>query len=60
MKSYLQLAKAAYEAYCKMAREIGDEGPAVHAPQWAELDRGTQQCWLAATKQLWAEFALTR
>lgn len=57
MKTIAQLAQGAYEAYCKMAREVDDEGLAGHALPWAELDQGTQQCWVAATTQLWAEMS---
>ena len=56
-KTVAQLAQSAYEAYCKMACEVDEEGLAGHAPKWAELDSGTQQCWVAAVTQLWAEFS---
>lgn len=56
-KTVAQLAQSAYEAYCKMACEVDEEGLAGHAPKWAELDSGTQQCWVAATTQLWAEMS---
>lgn len=56
MKSFEQLAQAAYESYRKKAIDIDEEGFACHADQWVELDAGTQQCWIAAAKQLWAEF----
>jgi len=57
MKTVAQLAQGAYEAYCKMAREVDEEGLAEHAQAWVELDNGTQQCWVAATVQLWAEMS---
>ena len=57
MKTIAQLAQGAYQAYCKMAQEVDEEGLAGHAPAWSELDNGTQQCWVAATVQLWAEMS---
>lgn len=57
VKSFEQLAQAAYEAYRKMAVEIDQEGMAGYAESWAELEHGTQACWIAAARQLWAEFA---
>lgn len=58
MKSFDQLAHDAYAAYFKKAVEIDEEGLAAHATPWAELQQGTRDCWIAATKQLWAEMAL--
>jgi hypothetical protein len=56
MKSFDQLAQAAYEASRKRAIQLGiratDESPA-----WDKLSQDCQECWIAATKQLWAEFA---
>lgn len=56
-KSIAQIAQSGYEAYCKMAREVDDEGLAAHALAWRELDSGTQQCWVAVATQLWAEMS---
>ena len=58
MKSYTQLAQSAYQAYFKRAVEVDEEGLAAHATPWADLDTGTQQCWIAVATQLWAELAL--
>ena len=57
MKTVEQLAQSAYQAYSKMAREVDEEGLAEHALAWAALDNGTQQCWVAAVTQLWAEMS---
>lgn len=57
MKTVEQLAQSAYQAYCKMAREVDDEGLAGHALTWSALDSGTQACWVAAVTQLWAEMS---
>ena len=57
MKTFDQLAQSAYAAQVKKAAELDDEGLAAHALPWAELDAGTQECWVAVAKQLWAEFA---
>ena len=58
MKSYAQLAQAAYEAYRKQAIALDEEGLAAHAETWAELEPTTQACWLAAVKQVVAEVAV--
>lgn len=58
MKSYEQIAQAAYAAYCKHAQRIDTEGLAGHALSWEQLDEGTRQCWVAAVKQTAAELAL--
>lgn len=60
MKSFEQLAESAYAAYSKKAVEVDEEGLAVHAQSWTELDPGAKECWIAATTQLWAEFAALR
>lgn len=57
MKSFEQIAQAMYRAYQKQARQIDEEGLAEHALQWADLDAGTQGCWIAAAKQAAAELA---
>lgn len=58
MKSFEQLAASAYAAYCKEAQRNDTEGLAGHAQTWDQLDEGTRQCWIAATKQVVAEAAL--
>lgn len=50
-----RLAQGAYQAYCKMAAQIDEEGLAGHVPPWDTLDPGTRQCWMAVATQLWAE-----
>lgn len=53
MKSFDQLAQSAYLAYAKeLQRRIG-----VNARPWDELPASERECWIAAAKQLWAEFA---
>ena len=53
MKTFEQLACAAYQAHTKeLQNRIG-----VSAPEWDKLERTERECWIAATKQLWAEFA---
>lgn len=56
MKSFEALAQSAYEAYCKKAQDLDDEGLAAHALPWGQLDPGTQQFWVASVQQLWSEF----
>ena len=58
MKSFAQLAKDGYAAYCKQAQRSDTEGLAGHAPSWEDLDEGTRQCWIEATRQIVAEAAL--
>lgn len=55
MKSFERLAQGAYEAYCKHAVTVDDEGLSCHAHHWSELDPGTRACWIAAVKQVVAE-----
>lgn len=52
-----KLAENAYKAYRKKAIELDTEGMAGYAEQWAELDEGTQACWVAAAQQMVAEIA---
>ncbi len=53
MKSFVQLAQSAYEAHAKeLHRRIG-----VNAPTWDKVQPSDRECWIAAAKQLWAEFA---
>lgn len=58
MKSFEQLAQAAYAAYCKKAQRNDQEGLAGHALSWEDLDEGTRQCWIEAARQIVAEAAL--
>lgn len=56
MKSFDQLAQAAYEAATKKAGELNlrsDE----NFSAWHRLDPKEKEAWLAVAKQLWAEFA---
>lgn len=57
MKSYIQLARAAYEAYCKKAIDVDEEGLATHALAWNELDPATQHCWIAVSKKISEELS---
>ncbi|WP_310627501.1 hypothetical protein [Limnohabitans sp.] len=50
-KSYEQIAESMYRAYCKQAERVDEEGLAGHAYAWADLDKDTQGCWVAAAKQ---------
>lgn len=53
MKSFEQLAQSAYQAHTKeLQKRIG-----VNAPAWEKLETTDRECWIAAAKQLWAEFA---
>lgn len=58
MKSFEQLARAAFEAHVK---EVDQQGcfvsPGLCKPTWEELDPRFKQGWIAAAKQLWAEMA---
>mgnify|MGYP000252267143 CR=1 FL=1 len=56
MKSFDQLAQAAYEAATKKAGALNlrsDE----NFSAWERLDPKEKEVWLAVAKQLWAEFA---
>lgn len=54
MKSYEQIAQAAYQAHAKeLNKLIG-----VNARPWAELPPTEKSCWIAAVKQAAAELAL--
>lgn len=53
MKSFEQLAREAYRAYLK----VYDHNRGFVQPEWDALDQRTRESWIAATKQLWAEFA---
>lgn len=50
-----RLAHGAYQAYRKMARDVGEESLAGPPQTWHELDPRVQQCWIAVATQLWAE-----
>jgi len=53
MKSFEQLAQSAYQAHAKeLQRRIG-----VNAREWDSLPPSERECWIAAARQLWAEFA---
>lgn len=56
MKSFEQLAQSAYAAATKKAVELDVREPGESAA-WDELAPDCQQSWIAAAKQLWAEFA---
>lgn len=64
MKSFDQLAQSAYSAAAKQ-QALTDAFAAAHVknptpepwPAWEELDEVRRACWIAAAKQLWAEFA---
>lgn len=58
MKSHQQLAQAAYEAYCKHAVTVDDDGLSCYAKHWSELDPGTRACWLAAVEQVVSDVAV--
>lgn len=60
MKSFEQLVQAAYAAYCKQAVIEDEEGLAIHATPWDQLDPGSHACWTAATKQVVAEVTAIR
>jgi hypothetical protein len=53
MKSIEQLAQRAYQAYCMHAAKIDEHGASCYTLHWSQLDPGTQQCWIAATTQVW-------
>lgn len=60
MKSYDQLAASAYAAYLKSAYDQQKLNPNLwikEQPAWEALIPEMQECWLAAARQLWAEFA---
>lgn len=57
MKSFEQLAKAAYATYCKEAARRDDEGLAGFAYEWHELDEAGRQCWIAVAMKVVEEVA---
>lgn len=56
MKSFEQLAQAAFDAAFKKSVEIGlcEQSERIH---WHEVDPHAREVWIAVAKQLWAEFA---
>ena len=57
MKSFDELAKAAYAAYCAKAVAVDEEGPGDYTRPWGEVDAGTKHCWVAAVQKVVAEVA---
>lgn len=57
MKSFEQLAQSAFEAHLKEVERQGRFYAGLKKPGWNELSPDLQQGWIAAAKQLWAEFA---
>lgn len=57
MKSFEQLARAAYEAHIK---HMVEHRPhlAKHFPAWDVLDQVQRDAWVASSKQLVAEYAV--
>lgn len=55
MKSFDQLAQSAYAAYVKQASGRTLNG--LPLLTWERLSDEHKACWIAAAKQLWAEFA---
>ena len=57
MKSFEQLAQAAFEAHVKEMEHQGAFNAQFLKPSWDNLQPQFKQGWVAAAKQLWAEFA---
>jgi hypothetical protein len=55
MKSFVQLAQAAYEAYSQRAGGLTFAGDAF--PLWADIGVERQACWIEAVKAVAAEIA---
>lgn len=55
MKSFEQLARSGYAAYCKQAGGVTFDGKPL--PTYDELGLERQRCWVEATKQIVAEMA---
>lgn len=55
MKTFVQLAQSAYDAYCKQASGKTFDGKPL--PTYAELGADRQACWEAAARQMVAEIA---
>lgn len=58
MKSFEQLARAAFEAHTKEMERQGAFTPPYRKPAWDELLSEFQQGWIAAVKQIIAEMAV--
>ena len=56
MKTFEQLAREGYEAYSKEAGGKTFDGKPL--PTYAELGEERQACWVAATKQIVAAYAV--
>lgn len=57
MKSFDQLAQTAFEAHVKEVERQGAFTGPFKKPSWDQLKPEFKQGWIAAAKQLWAEFA---
>jgi hypothetical protein len=60
MKSFEQLAQAAHRAYCKRygGKELSADGSRViDMATWDELEPSNREAWVAAVKQVVAEYA---
>jgi malonyl CoA-acyl carrier protein transacylase len=57
MKSFEQLARAAFEAHIKEVERQGAFTAPYRKPAWEELQPEFKQGWIAATKQIVAEMA---
>ena len=56
MKTFEQLAKEGYEAFLKARKQAGSTG--TDYLRWDMLSAEQQSCWLAATKQILAAYAV--
>ncbi|QDL53127.1 hypothetical protein [Rhodoferax aquaticus] len=57
MKTFDQLAQAAFEAHVKEMANNGAFDQLHPKPNWAQLEPEWKAGWVAVAKQLWAEFA---
>lgn len=57
MKTFDQLAQSAYEAYVKQADWEAEKTWVPEHVAWTALPQSERNMWLAAARQLWAEFA---
>lgn len=55
MKSFEQLARSGYAAYCKQAGGVTFDGKPL--PTYDQLGLERQLCWVAAARQIVAEMA---
>jgi len=60
MKSFEQLARAAYSAYLKVCQEADEEGLAGHALTYDELDEVSKSAWRSAAMGVVAEVSTVR